>query len=154
MDSELSDRFRDIDAANRRKQRREAVWLIVLSSLFVVVGIFVSVSGELWIGVPTSAFFSSCLIAGIAEYRSLQRAPNAFGPRRYLLAMTVAAYMMGTACVIFLGAALFSWESLDAFHSWRSPTLLIVTAAIGSVFFGGGAVLLTVHAARRRRRRR
>ena len=125
--------------------RGKAWLLVILSSGFVLMGIFVMVVvGDVGAGLGATVFFGACLVVGIVQLVSLSRGGTGepTSPAG-VLAMAVASFVLGVACLVMAALAVISPESVP---SWRSPLLALVIGTIGAVFFGGGSGLLAVRA--------
>ena len=125
--------------------RGKAWLLVILSSGFVLMGIFVMVVvGDVGAGLGATVFFGACLVVGIVQLVSLSRGGTGqpTSPAG-VLAMAVGSFLLGVGCLVMALLAVLSPESMA---SWRSPLLAVVIGAVGTVFFGGGSGLLAVRA--------
>lgn len=118
-----------------RKQRREAILLVLVSTGFVVTG------GVLWlatgsaIGLVCVVFFGACFLAGVMQLVG----PGS--PRAAGWIGVVAALLMGAGCGMLMLLVLAGGVELSP---GRSPLVAVIAGGVGLVFFGGGGVLLLV----------
>lgn len=125
----------------RRRQRREAVLLILVSCLFVVVGLIMLIGAGLIAGLFVAVFFAAGIVAGSMQLVGM-------GTRRGLLLGITAAVLLTFACGLLVVMTL-TGIVIDA--PGRSQLIATIAAAVGVVFFGGGSVVLIVRFGRRYR---
>lgn len=123
-----------------RKQRRDAKLLIILSSLFVVVGLIMLIGAGQIIGLFITVFFAAGIIAGIMALIGMHT-------RLALLLGIIGALLFAAACAILIVLTL-TGVTVDA--PGRSQIVATIAAVVGLVFFGGGTVVLLVRYIRRR----
>lgn len=133
------DELQAIFTAAYRKQRREAVLLIIVSSVFVLAGLILLIGPGLILGVFVAIFFAACLVAGIMELVGRDT-------RRGLVLGIIGALLLTLSCGLLVALTVVG-VIIDA--PGRSQALATITAAVGVVFFGGGAVLLIIRYIRR-----
>lgn len=117
-----------------RKQRRDAKLLILVSSLFVVVGLIMFIGAAQVAGVFISVFFAAGLLVGIMQLIGMHT-------RLALLLGICSALLLASACAILIVLTL-TGVIVDA--PGRSQILATIAAVVGFVFFGGGSVVLLV----------
>lgn len=115
-----------------RKRRRDAIKLIVVSSLFVVAGVVIVVGPGHPIGLLCLLFFGGCLLVGIAQLIGEERLPG-----RVLLVVAAGATAVGCAF-----CALLESLGVPVIGGWRyAPGFTIPVFAIGALFYGAAAVI-------------
>lgn len=119
--------------APSRKQRREAILLVLVSSLFVLAGAVMWVVAGAAIGLVSVVFFGACFLAGVMQLVQ----PGS--PRVAGWIGVIAALLMGAGCGMLMLAILTG--EFDG-SPGRSPLLGVIVGGIGLVFFGGGGLLL------------
>ncbi|GAA1531250.1 MULTISPECIES: hypothetical protein [Brevibacterium] len=123
-----------------RKQRRDAQLLILVATLFVVVGLIMLVGAGQIVGLFITVFFAAGIIAGIMQLIGMHT-------RRALLLGICSALLLTAACAILIVLTL-TGVIIDA--PGRSQIVATIAAFVGLVFFGGGSVVLLVRYVRRR----
>lgn len=123
-----------------RSERRSAILLIVVSAVFVLIGLGMIVSGEP-VAIVVVLFFSACGLAGFMRLPTMS-------PQSGLRLAIAGSTLFAAACAGILALAVMGM-SIDS--PTMPSTALTVVAAVGLVFFGGGAILLTVMYRRNRR---
>ncbi|GAA1852240.1 hypothetical protein [Brevibacterium marinum] len=123
-----------------RKQRRDAKLLILVSALFIVVGLIMLIGAGQIIGLFVSVFFAAGIVAGIMQLVGMHTRPA-------LLLGICAALLLTAACTILIVLTL-TGVIVDA--PGHSQIVATIAAVVGLVFFGGGSVVLLVRWVRRR----
>lgn len=116
-----------------RSERRSAILLIVVSAMFVLIGMGMLLTGEL-VAILVVLFFGGCLLAGFMRLPSMSL-------RSSLLLAIAGSSAFAVACAVIVALAI---AGMAIESTIVAPTALTVVAAVGVVFFGGGAILLTV----------
>lgn len=115
-----------------RKRRRDAIKLIVVSSLFVVAGAVIVVGPGHPIGLLCLLFFGGCLLVGIAQLIGEERLVG-----RVLLVVAAGATAVGCAF-----CALLESLGVPVIGGWRyAPGFTIPAFAVGALFYGAAAVI-------------
>lgn len=134
------DELQEIFTRAYRKERRDAKLLIILSSLFVIVGLIMLIAAGQIIGLFVTVFFAAGIIAGIMQLIGMDT-------RLALLLGIIGALLFAAACAILIVLTL-TGVIVDA--PGRSQIVATIAAVVGLVFFGGGTVVLLVRYIRRR----
>lgn len=122
-----------------RKERRDAKLLIIVSSLFVLIGLVILICAGQIFGVFITVFFAAGIIAGIMQLVGMHT-------RHGLLLGIIGALTLAAACATLIVLTLFG-VAADA--PGRSQFVATIAAAVSLVFFGGGAVVLLIRYLRR-----
>lgn len=123
-----------------RKQRRDAKVLILVSALFVIVGLIMLIGAGQIIGLFVTVLFAAGIIAGIMQLIGTNT-------RLALLLGIIGALLFAAACAILLVLTL-TGVIVDA--PGRSQIVATIAAVVGLGFFGGGSVVLLVRFLRKR----
>lgn len=128
----------------RRRERREAIALIVISALFVLLGIALWLGAGQLMGLVVALFFGGCGMTGILQLRGGGQA----GSTSTQVWMAVSAMVAGLGCLLYVVGALAG----DPMGSgWRQANIFsVVLFSLGTVFFLGGGILLLVRRLRAR----
>lgn len=122
-----------------RKQRRDGIRLIAVSSVFVVIGAVVMLGLGHPIGLLCLLFFGGCLLIGIMQVVGEERVAG-----RILL--VIAASIAAVGCAI---AVILESMGVRVIGGWRaSPGFVIPVMAISAVFYFVGAVVALVQLVR------
>lgn len=133
------DELQAIFTAAYRKQRRDAVLLIIVSSVFILTGLVLIIGQALMLGLFVMIFFAAGIVAGIMELVGRDT-------RRGLLSGIIGALLMTLSCGLLVTLTV-AGVIIDA--PGRSQAIAAIAAGVGVVFFGGGAVLLIIRYVRR-----
>ncbi|GAA3834367.1 hypothetical protein KACC15558_12820 [Brevibacterium ammoniilyticum] len=116
-----------------RSELRSALALIIVSSVFVVLGAMLALTGELF-AIVVVLFFGACLLAGLMRLPSMSM-------RVRLRLLIIGCLAFAAACAAIVGFAIMG---VQIGSTLVPPSVLTVLAAVGVVFFGGGGVLLAL----------
>lgn len=122
-----------------RADRREGIWLTIISAVFMLGALLmVFGTGEVLFGVLSFLFFGACLMVGIFKIRS----PGEQMPEWMAI---VGCFLFGISGVLMAIGALLSMRSTGG-----GEIPVLIAGILCAVFFGGGGVLLLVRTLRRR----
>lgn len=121
-----------------RPGRLKAILLLVVSLLFVAVGVFVMLQGPVGVGLVVIAFFGGCALVGLSQLLGPDHPSNA-------LLLGVGSLGMGLAFLAILATGLS--DSPNGPREWTAIAILLA----GVLLFGLGGVLLILLPLLRRR---
>lgn len=141
----------------KRKSLREARALTFISAAFVATGGWSLSNGVSALGLAAVVFFSAGVLFGIMlwydEVRSRRTEGSAGDDSRWatvsVVGIAVASALLGLGCLAVVVFGIIGWSELGTATTMLFPRVLVlVAAAVGTVFFLGGAVYLLVRAFR------
>lgn len=121
-----------------RKERREAVLMIIIAVIFTGLGVFLwVVVGNLWMGLTGIAFSVSLVAAAIAKMN-----------RSHTAAARIGA-LIGSLAFGITGAVMIASSFTDTMPFGNRQLPALIAGILCFVFFGGGFVLLLIREIRR-----
>ncbi|HIY86454.1 MAG: hypothetical protein L0K41_05770 [Yaniella sp.] len=127
---------------NLRKERRDAILMIILGMVFAASGVFILFIGSGWMALTSITFGAAIVLGGI-----LKRSQSDGSEGSIIIGIIL--------CLLFTAFSLFMLLSgVLAPEAWghRSPLAPIIGGGLGLLFFGPGSILLIIREVRRRTR--
>lgn len=116
-----------------RKERREAVLMIIIAVIFTGLGVFLwVVAGNLWMGLTGIAFSVSLVAAAIAKMNRSHTASARIGA------------LVGCLAFGITGAVMIASTFTDTMPFGNRQLPALIAGILCLVFFGGGFVLLLI----------
>jgi len=125
--------------AARRKQRRQAIGLVIVGALFAAAGVLLWVVGNPWMGPIGLAFGGMAILTGIVTATGSE-SPGA------RIATIVACFLFALTGALALVAGIVA----PAVWGWRGGGAGIIAGSLTLAFFGPGTIILIIREVRRR----
>lgn len=132
--------FRNFVQKYKRKERRKAIAMVIIGVLFTASGVFIWVTGSMWLALTSIAFGLAVILGGVLGWS------QADGSDGSLMVALIACVLFVILSALLIINAVVSPED---FHGHRSPIYALIAGTLGLAFFGPGLIVLIVKLVRK-----
>jgi len=132
--------FRNFVQKYKRKERRKAIAMVIIGVLFTASGVFIWVTGSMWLALTSIAFGLAVILGGVLGWS------QADGSDGSLMVALIACVLFVILSALLITNAVVSPED---FQGHRSPIYALIAGTLGLAFFGPGLIVLIVKLVRK-----
>lgn len=132
--------FRNFVQKYKRKERRKAIAMFIIGVLFTASGVFIWVTGSMWLALTSIAFGLAVILGGVLGWS------QADGSDGSLMVALIACVLFVILSALMIINAVVSPQD---FQGHRSPIYALIAGTLGLAFFGPGLIVLIVKLVRK-----
>lgn len=138
----MNTEFRSFVQKYKRKERRKAIAMVIIGVLFTASGVFIWVTGSMWLALTSIAFGLAVILGGVLGWS------QADGSDGSLMVALIACVLFVILSALLIINAVVSPED---FQGHRSPIYALIAGTLGLAFFGPGLIVLIIKLIRKSR---
>src|SRR5699024_5499996 len=121
----------------KRKDRRKAIAMCIIGVLFTASGVFIWVTGSMWLALTSIAFGLAVILGGVLGWSQADGS--------LMVALIACVLFVILSALLIINAVV----SLEDFQGHRSPIYALIAGTLGLAFFGPGLIVLIVKLVRK-----
>src|SRR5699024_1089547 len=129
--------FRNFVQKYKRKERRKAIAMVIIGVLFTASGVFIWVTGSMWLALTSIAFGLAVILGGVLGWSQADGS--------LMVALIACVLFVILSALLIINAVV----SPEDFQGHRSPIYALIAGTLGLAFFGPGLIVLIVKLVRK-----